>query len=77
MSFDPNQRAVRANETLETLVKQQTTVLEKVLEKLDEIAGILVEGNDTIIDQNADIKRKIDDANVNLGHVINAVEAGN
>lgn len=38
MSFDPNQRVVSANARLESLVKEQTAVLHKILERLDEIA---------------------------------------
>src|SRR3546814_10025337 len=51
MTFDPNQRAIRPNEPLEALVKQQTAVLEKILEKLEEISGIMVDTTGTMIER--------------------------
>lgn len=74
MSFDQNQRVIRPNERLEALVEKQTAVLEKILEKLDELAAAMAEGNDVMIDQNGSIKAKLDDANVNLGYVLEAIQ---
>lgn len=74
MSFDTNQRAIRPNENLENLQKRQIELLQKIFDKLDDISGIMVENGDTMIDQNSQIKSKLDDVNVNLTHVVTAVE---
>src|SRR3546814_301738 len=76
MTFDPNQRAIRPNEPLEALVKQQTAVLEKILEKLEEISGIMVDTTGTMIEQKGDVLTKLDDANLALNHIRDAVQEG-